>query len=115
MFSHPLDALLDPGTQASVGPVPKAGDEFNVNSSVYRRSDFRLMSGPSFRMVLDVGRWDNSRVISTPGRSGDPASPHYRDMVADWEAGRYVPLLYSRQAVQRAARLRIALQPAAKP
>nr|WP_245597882.1 penicillin acylase family protein [Ottowia thiooxydans] len=111
LFSHPLENLLDKNVQASVGPVPKSGDEFSVNSSVYRRSDFRLMTGPSFRMVLDVGGWDKSRVINTPGQSGDPASPHYRDMVSDWEAGRYVPLLYTRKAVEKQARVRILLQP----
>lgn len=111
-LSHPLSNLLSPTLGLDVGPLTKSGDEFTVNSSVYRRSDFRLMSGPSFRMVLDVGGWDNSRVINTPGQSGDPTSPHYRDMAAEWEAGRYVPLLYSREAVNRAAALRIKLEPA---
>lgn len=111
LFVHPLAGLLDASLDANVGPIAKSGDEFTVNSSTYRRKDFRLISGPSFRMVLDVGSWDNSRVINTPGQSGDPASPHYRDMVADWEAGRYVPLLYSRKAVERAATARIRLTP----
>ena len=38
-------------------------------------------------MVLDVGDWDNSRVINTPGQSGDPASPHYGDLFPLWAEG----------------------------
>ena len=50
-------------------------------------------------MVLDVGAWDNSVVVNTPGQSGDPYSAHYRDLFPVWAAGGYVPLVYSREAV----------------
>ena len=63
-------------------------------------------------MVLDVGNWDNSRAINTPGQSGDPASPHYRDLAGSWADGKYFPLLYSRAAVQKAASHVIELVPA---
>ena len=62
-------------------------------------------------MVLDVGNWDASRAINTPGQSGDPASPHYRDLAPTWAAGQYVPLLYSRGAVEKEAQQRIRLEP----
>jgi penicillin amidase len=62
-------------------------------------------------MVMDVGAWDNSMVINTPGQSGDPASLHYGDLFPLWAAGRYVPLLYSRAAVDRQAERVIALAP----
>ena len=74
-------------------------------------SDFSVTSGASFRMVLDVGQWDNSRTINTPGQSGDPDSAHYRDLAPLWANGEYVPLLYSRQAVEAAANEVIALSP----
>jgi penicillin amidase len=54
-------------------------------------------------MVLDVGNWDQSRAINTPGQSGNPYSAHYRDLAPLWAAGEYVPLLYSRDAVERGA------------
>ncbi len=82
-----------------------------VHATSYRASDFSVTSGASFRMVLDVGQWDNSRTINTPGQSGDPDSPHYRDLAALWANGEYVPLLYSRQAVEAAANEVIALSP----
>jgi penicillin amidase len=65
-------------------------------------------------MVLDVGNWDNSRAINTPGQSGDPASPHYRDRAAAWAEGKSFPLLYSRAAVEKAARQVIDRVPASR-
>jgi acyl-homoserine lactone acylase PvdQ len=50
-------------------------------------------------MVLDVGNWDESWFINAPGQSGDPRSPHYDDLAPLWAGRRYLPLLYSREAV----------------
>ena len=30
-------------------------------------------------------------VINNPGQSGDPSSPHYRDLIERWATGRTVP------------------------
>ncbi len=63
------------------------------------------------RMVMDVGAWDNSVVINTPGQSGGPYSAHYRDLFPTWAEGAYVPLAFSRAAVDRVAETIIALTP----
>ena len=80
----------------------------------YRESDFSLTGGASFRMVLDVGRWDDSRAVNTPGQSGDAASPHYRDLAPLWAEGGSFPLLYTRGAVEKAAESRLLLVPPAR-
>ena len=108
-FDHPLARVA--GGMANVGPLPKGGSGSTVMAANYRMSDFRLISGASFRMVVDVGAWDNSRAINTPGQSGDPRSPHYGDLAPLWAAGEYVPLLYSKAAVDAAASLVIRLSP----
>ena len=54
-------------------------------------------------LVIDVGGWDNTRAMNAPGQSGDPASPHYRDLVPMWLKGEYFPLLYTRERVEAAA------------
>ena len=69
------------------------------------------MSGASVRIVLDVGDWDRSMAINAPGQSGDPDSAHYRDLMPLWAAGQYVPLLYSRKAVEAAAEQILELSP----
>ena len=113
-FAHPMTPLLDQATrsQVNIGPLPRGGGAYTVNVSSYLPENFWHAHGPSFRMVLDVGNWDNSRAINTPGQSGDPASPHYRDLAGSWAEGKYFPLLYSRQAVEKAAKQVIELLPA---
>jgi penicillin amidase len=113
LSEHPFAAIVDDATRAriNVGPIEKNGSPFVPNASGYRVSDFRQMSGPSIRMIVDVGNWDNSKAVNHPGQSGDPDSPHYRDLAPMWRAGHYFPLLYSRKAVENATEKRIELIP----
>jgi penicillin G amidase len=115
LFAHPLAPAVDEGTRArlNVGPYAKHGGTDTVNVSAYDPTNFRQLGGPSFRVVMDVGHWDNSRAMNTPGQSGDPDSPHYRDLAPMWLKGDYFPLLYSQAAVEAAAVRRIDLVPAA--
>jgi penicillin amidase len=113
-WSPAAAALADPALKAqmSVGPLEARGSASTVGAQAWRPSDFAVTHGASFRMVLDVGDWDQSRAINTPGQSGDPFSPQYRDLLPLWNGGEYFPLLYSRPAVDAATRLVIRLTPA---
>jgi penicillin amidase len=113
LSEHPFAAIVDDATRAriNVGPIEKNGSPFVPNASGYRSRDFRQMSGPSVRVVVDVGNWDNSRAVNHPGQSGDPGSPHYRDLAPMWRNGQYFPLLYSRTAVENATEKKIELVP----
>jgi penicillin amidase len=114
LFAHPLANATDDENRArlNVGPLPKQGGSDTVNVSSYDTATLRQIGGPSFRVVIDVGNWDNSRAMNTPGQSGDPASPHYRDLAPMWLKGEYFPLLYTRAKVEAAAVRRIELVPA---
>jgi penicillin G amidase len=109
---HPL-GFLDP--TLDVGPMPSGGSGTTVNAAPYYSPDLVQTIGASFRMVVDVGGWDNSVAINTPGQSGDPRSPHYRDLAETWRRGDYVPLLYSRAAIDEHTSVRLHLVPAADP
>ncbi|WP_333778624.1 penicillin acylase family protein [Saccharopolyspora oryzae] len=113
-FQHPASAAFCEGERShyDVGPLPRGGSPDTVNQSAYRFSDFRQTAGPSFRMVLDVGDWDSSVAVNTPGQSGNPGDPHYRDLAEAWQNGEYFPLAYSRAAVERIAERRMLLLPA---
>ncbi len=100
-------ALLD------VGPLAKGGSPYTPNQSSYDPSSFRQTIGPSARLIIDLGNWDNSRAMNHPGQSGDPASPHYRDLAPSWLQGSYFPLLYTRAAVEAATEQVFDLLPAA--
>lgn len=102
-FEHPLAAVV-PSVQAwNIGPFSHGGSATSPMHTGYRPSDFRTMHGASVRIVVDVGDWDQSRCINAPGQSGDPRSPHYRDLAPLWANGQYVPLLYTRAAIDAAA------------
>jgi penicillin amidase len=114
-FVPPVAALADETLRAKMGhgPAPMPGSAFTVCAATYRMDDFAMTNGASVRMVVDVGAWDESLVINTPGQSGDSASPHYGDMFPLWARGEYVPMLWTREAVDAAAEQVIRLTPGA--
>jgi len=115
-FEPAVGVLAEPALKAqmSIGPLELPGSASSPRAATYRVWDFAVTSGASVRLVLDVGRWDDSVAINSPGQSGDPFSPHYRDLFPLWAAGDYVPLLYSRAAVEREAETVLTVLPAAK-
>jgi penicillin amidase len=97
--------------QMSVGPLQTPGSSSTPRAQSYRSSDFSVTAGASVRLVLDVGAWDNSVFINSPGQSADPYSAHYRDLFPKWAEGAYAPLAFSRAAVDRVAERVIRLTP----
>ncbi|MFE0173571.1 penicillin acylase family protein [Streptomyces sp. NPDC059002] len=113
---HPVAALLDgrPVPQwAAVGPAPRGGSGDTVGAAAYG-TDFRQTGGATFRIVVDVGAWDRSVAMNSPGQSGDPRSPHYADLFAAWAADGAFPLLYSRQEVAEHTVATLTLRPPAR-
>lgn len=97
--------------QMSVGPLQVPGSASTPRAASWRATDFRQTAGASVRLVLDVGAWDNSVAVNTPGQSGDPFSPHYRDLFPLWAAGSYFPLRFTRPAVERDTEAVLTLTP----
>jgi penicillin G amidase len=110
---HPLSQLVEGRTRErlDVGPAPRGGSGDTVGNTAYRLEDFRQTGGSSWRVVVDVGEWDDSLFINSPGQSGDPSSPHYSDLFRFWSRDGAVPLLYSREKVEAATECRIKLEP----
>ncbi|MBD5635607.1 MAG: penicillin acylase family protein, partial [Candidatus Eremiobacteraeota bacterium] len=65
----------------------------------------------SFRAVWDVGNWQAGGMVIPLGESGEPGSPHYRDLAPAWLAGTLVPLPFDDAAVRRAAVDTLDLEP----
>jgi penicillin amidase len=112
LLEHPMASLADESQRLkmNVGPAAKSGDGDMVGVAHYRAQDFRVQIAASFRMVLDVGHWDDSLAVNAPGQSGDPSSPHYRDLFALWLEGKYFPLVYTRAAVEKVTERKIILE-----
>lgn len=116
-LTHPLSPLIDEDAreQFNVGPVPRSGSGDTVGNTSYSQDDFRQIGGFSFRVVLDVGEWDNSLAMNSPGQSGDPRNPNYADLFRMWARDEVFPLLYSRERVVLASERRVLLKPEKLP
>lgn len=110
-FRYPLDRASESGGSFDLGPVPRPGDSFTVNATEYFDDSFEQVSGASYREILDTSDWDQSLAVNTPGQSGEPASKHYSDLLPLWDQGRYFPLSYTREAVEKVTTDRLELEP----
>jgi penicillin G amidase len=100
-FHHPLDKLSGGAELLDRGPVERPGDGDVLQATWFEDDSFDQLDGASYRQIVDLADWDNSRAINVPGQSGQPRSKHYDDLLPLWSEGRYFPLVYSKGAVDR--------------
>jgi penicillin amidase len=107
---HPLGTAVDQETRdrLEVGPVPRGGYGSTVNQT---GNGDNQTSGASFRIIVDTSDWDRAVGLNTPGQSGNPDDPHYRDLFRNWANDRFFPVVYSRTRVEAAMDRRIELRP----
>jgi penicillin amidase len=110
-ITHALSPMVDAATRAKldVGPAPRGGDGNTVGATGAGENQ---TAGASFRIVSDVGDWDATVGINTPGQSGNPNDAHYRDLFTRWASDRYFTVPYRRDRVDSAAEARTVLSPA---
>jgi penicillin amidase len=111
LVRHPMADAVNAATRAklNVGPLPRGGDGTTVSAT---GSTDNQTSGGSLKIIADAEDWDNSVGLNTPGQSGDPDSPHYRDQFELWARGKYFPIAFSKQKVDSVAESVTRLTPA---
>jgi penicillin amidase len=109
VLRHPLSlskGLMGKALAAifNLGPIPWGGDSDVINQAAALPLEPLTPSDniPSLRAVFDVGAWHNSRFVLPGGQSGNPLSPHYRDLFELWQRGEGVPIAFSDSEVQAA-------------
>ncbi len=110
LIKHPLSNVVKEDVRKilDVGPAPRGGYGFTVNQTGGRDNQ---TSGASFRLIVDTGDWDKTLGTNTPGQSGDPKSPHYRDLFDLWVKDQFFPVFYSRRKVEMVREVTLQLQP----
>ncbi len=107
---HPLSHLVDEDMRAKLDtaalPRGGAGNTLNANHGKGQQR-----SGASFRMIVDTANWDATMGTNAPGQSGNPDSPHYKNIFKNWNEGTYFPMYYSKDKIEDNASLRITLKP----
>ncbi len=113
VFIHSVQSMAsqDLPPWGQVGPIPRGGSGDTVAQAAYDAS-FTQSSGATFRLVVDVGGWDNSLAMNAPGQSGRPGTTHYQELAAPWGREQSFPLLYSRHAVEEHRSETYVLEPA---
>ncbi|HXG89353.1 MAG TPA: penicillin acylase family protein [Vicinamibacterales bacterium] len=111
LVRHPLGLAVNAPTRAklNIGPLPRGGDGSTISAT---GNGDNQTAGGSLKMIADTEDWDNSIGINTPGQSGNPDDPHYRDLFELWARGKYFTLAYSRDKVDSVKESVLRLEPA---
>ena len=107
---HPLGAAVNETMRRrlEVGPRPRGGYSYTVNQT---GGGDNQTSGASFRIIIDTGDWDRGVGMNTPGQSGNPDSPFYRNLFDHWADDQFHPVFYSRDKIESVTAMRIELSP----
>lgn len=110
LIDHPLSTAVNDSLRRKLnaGPAPRGGDANTVGAT---GNGGNQTSGASFRVVVDVGNWEHTVGTNTPGQSGNPDSPHYKDLFDRWATDRYFDVPFSRPRVEAAAEATWVLAP----
>ncbi|MFX0187043.1 MAG: penicillin acylase family protein [Candidatus Hodarchaeota archaeon] len=99
---HPFSLADDAAKALNIGPFKIGGDLNTLNNGYYDPlSDFAMTVGPSYRQIHDLSDWDKSIGIIPGGQSGLPFHKHYKDLMKSYVRGKYIPFLFSRDAISK--------------
>lgn len=89
--------------------IASGGDAFTVNAASFRMFDadapFSQHRGAAYRAVMDLGDADAGLFVHSTGQSGNPLSPHYRDLQEAWRDNEPLPMVMSPAARANTAAL----------
>ena len=118
-WRHPISEVspvLNRFVKLNRGPFPAGGDMMTLNVTGYRWGrDFDALFIPAMRMVVDFGLDEPAFLISHGGQSGDPASPHYDDMIEPWMAVENQPLPFGEENIEAQYKDVLVLRPEGSP
>ncbi len=99
---HPFSLVNDEAAALNIGPFKTGGDGNTLNNGYYVPSNnYQVIVGPSVRLIHDLSDWDKSICVIPGGQSGLPFHKHYKDLMKLWARGKYVPFLFSRDAITK--------------
>jgi len=109
-LQHPLSKWVDASLQKQINlvPLPRGGYS---HTPAANGAGNNQNAGASFRMVTDLSDWDLTQMTNTPGQSGDPRSPLYKNLFEDWAEDRYFPAYFSKKKIKKHSAEHLVLKP----
>jgi len=97
---HPFSQANKAAEILNIGPFKIGGDSNTLNNGYYDPlSNYNQTVGASSRQIHDLSDWDKSIGALPGGQSGLPFHKHYNDLMKLWARGKYIPLLFTRNAI----------------
>ncbi|MBO9660514.1 MAG: penicillin acylase family protein [Chitinophagaceae bacterium] len=98
-FIHPLSGLVKPEFKQllNTGSIARGGYGHTVGATGNMDNQG---NGASFRYFTNTGNWDETKMINSPGQSGDPASKWYKNLFEMWANDEYFPAYFSREKIE---------------
>lgn len=96
------------------GPVETGGGIDTLNATIWSAAEvnrYEVLTLPSYRLIIDLANFDNSRSIHTTGQSGHPASDHYADMIDLWRTIAYHDMHWDSELIRQDGNAILRLQP----
>ncbi|MBY0433582.1 MAG: penicillin acylase family protein [Cyclobacteriaceae bacterium] len=110
LIKHPLSNAVDDAIRKKLeaGPLPRGG--YGSTPGMTTNAD-NQQAGASFRIAADASDWDKTMFTNTPGQSGNPDSPYYKNLFELWANDKHFPVYFSREMVEKSAAERTILNP----
>ena len=106
-----IEKLFNRGTYQAAGD----GETVNANRWKANQSSFEVTHIPSFRMILDLAKFENSQAIHSTGQSGHAFNNHYTDMIEPWRNVEYHSMLWGDEKIDEKAESTLLLIPELNP
>ncbi|MDZ7650811.1 MAG: penicillin acylase family protein [Cytophagales bacterium] len=110
VIKHPLSNAVNDSIRKilETGSMPRGGS--GSTPGVTSNSD-NQSHGITFKMVADVSDWDKTLFINSPGQSGNPASPFYKNLFEIWASDQHFPVYFGREKIDKVINEKTLLKP----
>jgi penicillin amidase len=102
----PVERIFNRGDY-QLGGGPAVVDALSYDAT----KGYRVIEGPTMRMLVDLGNLDASRWVNQSGESGHAFDHNYADQTKLWVSNQTWPFVFSRAAVEARTEQRLQLMP----
>jgi penicillin amidase len=110
VIKHPFSNVVNDSIRKTIdtSPLPRGG--YGASVGMTTNAD-NQQAGASFRMVADLSDWEKTMFTNTPGQSGNPSSPYYKNLFDSWANDQHFPVYFKLENIEKSAKEKTTLSP----